>query len=109
MPYILADGRKRCSPGGKRLSPKGVKPIHCDGAIKASPKKGTRKGCSYGRNAKTQRCYSKKAKEAHDRRLAKAANKSPKKKRSKAVKSVSSVNKMSPLNFQAGMAHLEEI
>lgn len=34
MPYVLDDARKRCSPGSRRISARGSKPIQCAGTIK---------------------------------------------------------------------------
>lgn len=73
MPYQLSAKRKKCSPGTKRTSKKGSRPIVCMGTIKK--RKGStsrkKKGCSYGRNPKSKKCYSKKAFHSKMRKLRK--------------------------------------
>lgn len=61
MPYILSDHRKRCSPGSKRISKPGGRPIKCLGTkTKRKSPAVTRRGCTHGRNPKSKKCYSKK-------------------------------------------------
>lgn len=69
MPYFLTDSQKRCSPGTRRTSKKGERPIVCSGVKTKRSRKS--KGCTYGRNRKTKQCYSKKDAAAYHRKLSK--------------------------------------
>lgn len=59
------------------MSKKGSRPIVCMGTIKKKKSSATRKkkGCSYGRNPKSGKCYSKKAFHSKMRRLRKKSKK----------------------------------
>lgn len=59
MPYYpLSSKRTRCSPGSKRATSKGTRPVMCKGAIKK--RKSSSRGCKYSRDSKTQKCLTKK-------------------------------------------------